>query len=99
MKLGIKTNVPIFKSVAGVKRELICLLCFASVKISVLFFGILHYVSYLDLKSIRYVCRKLILKFLDGGGVLHQVYVKLNCNIMNLYLVDNKLMRFCEHVL
>ena len=28
LKLGIKTNVPIFKSVAGAKRELICSLVF-----------------------------------------------------------------------
>ena len=28
LKLGIKTNVPIFKSEAGVKRELICSLIF-----------------------------------------------------------------------
>ena len=28
LKLGIKTNVPIFKSEAGVKRELICSLLF-----------------------------------------------------------------------
>ena len=28
LKLGIKTNVPIFKSVAGMKRESICLFIF-----------------------------------------------------------------------
>ena len=28
LKLGIKTNVPFFKSVAGVKRELTCPLMF-----------------------------------------------------------------------
>ena len=36
LKLGIKTNVPIFKSVAGIKRELIWLLMFCFVTIFLL---------------------------------------------------------------
>ena len=39
LKLGIKINVPIFKSVAGIKRELIDCFCFAFVTISLLHFG------------------------------------------------------------
>ena len=79
VKFGIKTNVPIFKSVAGVKRELIWLI-----------FDKFNCVFYLYLKSIR----NLILKFVDDESGLHHEYVVVSCIILNLYLVDNNLVRF-----
>ena len=42
IKLGIKTNVPIFKSVAGMKRELIWLFIFFLCNTFLLLFGRFH---------------------------------------------------------
>ena len=55
LKLGIKTNVPIFKSVAGVKRELIWLLMFCLCNN---FFVSFWYISlrFLSLFNIHSVC-------------------------------------------
>ena len=64
-------------------------LFFAFVTNFLLLFARLHYVFYLYLKSIRYVYRKLILKFVDDESGLHHVYVMVNYNKLNLYLVDN----------
>ena len=60
LKLGIKTNVPIFKSEAGVKREFICSLMFCLCNNFFVTFGKFHCVFYLCLKSIRCVYRRLI---------------------------------------
>ena len=38
--------------------------------------------------------RKLILKFVDDENGLHHGYVVVNCNKLNLYLVDNKICAF-----
>ena len=43
--------------------------------------------------------RKLILKFVDDESDLHQVYVVVDYNKLNLYLVDNNLVYFCGHLL
>ena len=73
LKLGIETNVPIFKSGAGMKRELIWLFIFYSCNNILLLFGRFHYVFYLFLKSIRYVYRKLISKYVDDESGLDHV--------------------------
>ena len=74
-------------------------LYFGFVTISLLLFGVFHYVFYLYLKSIRYVYRKLILNFVDDENGLHQVYVMVDYNKLNLYLVDNILVYFYGHLL
>ena len=51
VKLGIKTIVPIFKSVAGVKCEIIWLLMFCLCNKFLLFFGIFHYVFLSQFKT------------------------------------------------
>ena len=60
LKLTIKTNVPIFKSEAGVKRGFICSLMFCLCNNFLLLFGKFHCVFYLYLKSIRCVYWRLI---------------------------------------
>ena len=74
IKLGIKTNVPIFNPVAGMKRELICLFMFLPLQQFLCYFlldFIMRFLSFL--KSIRYVYRKLISKFVDVESGLHHV--------------------------
>ena len=99
-KLGIKTNVPIFKSVAGMNCELIFgYLYFAVVTIVLLLFGRFHCVFYLFLKSIRYVYRKLISKFVDDENGLHYVCVRVGYKKLNIILVDKNLVHFYERLL
>ena len=57
------------------------------------------YVFYRYLKSIRYVYRKLILKFVDDESDLHHMYVTVDYNVLNPYLVDNDLVCFYGHLL
>ena len=59
----MKTNVPIFKFVAG-------------------------------LKSIRYVCRRLISKFVDDENDLHLMYVMVDYITLILLWVGNNHVRF-----
>ena len=99
VKLGIKTNVPIFKSVAGLKREIIGYLCFVFVAIFLLFFDKFFCVFYPYLKSTRYGYRKLILKIVVDKSGLHHGYVVVDYNKMNLCLVDNKLLHFYGRLL
>ena len=74
-------------------------LYFAFVTISLLLFGIFIYVFYLYLKSIRYLYRKLILKFVDDESGLHHEYVMVDYNKLNLCSVDNILVYFYGHLL
>ena len=73
-------------------------MCFAFDTIFLLLFGIFSCVFDLNLKSIRYVCRKLIVKFVDDESGLHHGYLVVNCNLLNLFLVGNNLVRFFEHL-
>ena len=98
VKLGVKTNVPIFKSLAGMKRELIWLFIFAFVTIFLLLFGSFHCVFCLCLKSIRYVYRKLISKFVDDESSLHHVRVTVIYNKLNPCWVNNNLVHFYERL-
>ena len=103
LNLGIKTIVPFFKSVAGMKRELIWLFIFCLCNnfcVTFLLFGRFHCVFYLFLKFIRYVYRKLISKNVDYESDLHHVCVRVGYNKLNLCLVDNNLVRMsvcCKH--
>ena len=99
LKLGIKTNVPIFKSVAGMEREIIWLFIFCLCNNLFVTFGVFHNLFYLYLKSIRYVYRKLILKFLDDESGLDHEYVMVDYNKLNLCLVDNILVYFNIYLL
>ena len=94
LKLDNKTNVPIFKSVAGMKRELISLFIFSLCNIFFVTFGRFHCVFHLNLKSIRYVYRKLTLKFVDAESGLHHVYVRVDYSKWYLCLVGNILVDF-----
>ena len=74
-------------------------LCFAFVTIFLLLFGRFHLHFYLFLKSIRYGYQRLILKFVDDESGLHHVYVMVDYNRLNLYLVDNIIVNFYGHLL
>ena len=73
-KTGTKTYVPIFRFVAGVNRELICDCHSLFVIIFWLFLiNFIVFFFYLFLKYFRYVCRKLILRFVVDENDLHRV--------------------------
>ena len=99
LKLGVKRNVPIFKSVAGMKRELVWLFVFCLCNNFLLLFGRFHCVFYLFLKSIRYVYQKLISKFVDDESGLHHVCITVGYNKLNPCWVDNNLVHFYERLL
>ena len=71
VKLEIKTYVPFFKFIAGVNRDFFWEFIFYLSNSFLLLFDKFRWAFYLCLKSIRYVYRKLILKFVgDQSGLL-----------------------------
>ena len=91
VKLGIKINVPIFRFVAGVKREFIWVFTFRRCSNFFVIFVNFFCVFYLCLKSIRCGYRRLILNFVDNESGLHRGYVVVDYNKLNLCSVDNNL--------
>ena len=95
VKYGIETNVPIFKSVAGLNREMIWLFMFCLCNSFFVFLSDkFRCVSYLYLKSNRCVYQKLILKSVDDESGLDHEYVVINCKKLNLYLVGKNFVHF-----
>ena len=83
-KFGIEMYVPTFKSVAGVNREFLWEFKFCLCNNFWLFLNKFHCAFHLCLKFIRYVYRKLILKFVGDESDLHRGYAVVDCNILIL---------------
>ena len=63
------------------------------------FFDKLRCVLYLYVNSIRCMYRKIILNFVEDESGLHHGCVMVNCNKLNLYLVDNNFVHFYGYLL
>ena len=99
-KFGIRTQVPIFKFVAGVNREFIWELIFCLCN-NCFVFSLINFLVFLFLLKIHsvYVPEAIFKKFVDDESDLHRGYVVVGYNKMILWLVENNLVFFLKNLL